>query len=285
MGLLREKATPRVHPVHWAKRVGIVCLRLLLLLGFVAGAVVVLWGCVAFYRFIFRSEYFLVRETVVSNEPKDPQVSADIRRKLRELAVEGQNLLFLKPSEIERELGKIPKVKTARVTKDYPARVVVTITERQMAGLLLHDPILAIDREGVAIESLDSRDSRVLQHPLISGVRLTRIAVGEQIKSEGLTRALLLLSCLEQRSPDLFKKTSEVHCDTENNITLFLQGGTEIRFGSENPLTKMPALETVLAMQGPAEKFLYIDLRFRDQVPCLPKTEAHLAATAAAASP
>lgn len=285
MGLFRDKATARVNPVHWLRRAGVICLRLLVVLGIVFGSVVVVWGFAAFYHFIFRSEYFLVRETVISNEPKDPQVSGEIRRKLRELAVEGQNLLFLKPSEIEKELQKIPKVKRARVVKDYPARVVVEIAERQMAGLLLHDPILAIDKEGVAIESLGPRDPRVLQRPLISGVRSTRISVGEQIQSEGLTRALLLLSCLEQRSSDLFKKTSEVHCDTENNITLFLQGGTEIRFGSENPLLKMPVLETVLSTQGPAERYVYIDLRFRNQVPCLPKTEAHLAAAAAAASP
>lgn len=277
----KKKKSPRPEKIRVAKHFGVVCLRLAILLGILCAVTATCWTGVAFYRFVFRSEYFLVRDIVITKPPADRGVSTAINQILHDSAIRGQNLIFLKTEDIRADLETIPKVKRVLIRKDYPACVTIEVIERQMAGLILHDPILAIDREGVVIETLVPQDPRVLRQPLISGLPSSGMELGDKIRSEILTRALLLVSCLEKRSPVLFHKTSEVHCDNENNITLLLQGGTEIRFGVGNPIIKMPALETVLEKQGPVERYAYIDLRFDNQVPCMPKAEAAMAAAVA----
>jgi cell division septal protein FtsQ len=255
-------------------RVGYFLLRLLivaLFFGFLGGLG---WLGYVLQRFLLHSDYFAVREIQVAGPPLERLVARQIEGRLSRLGVQGQNLLLLKPEAVRQDLEAIPKVRSVQVEKIFPGRVRVTVAPRELAALLLSDPILGIDKEGVVIELLSARHPKALEFPFISGLQLGRPQLGDQIRSQTLTSSLLLLSCLRSRSPVLFQKSSEVHCDSENSLTLLLKGGTEIRFGSGNPIQKMPILDTFLEKMGAPEQYAYIDLRFDSQVPCKPKPTA-----------
>jgi hypothetical protein len=55
-----------------------------------------------------------------------------------------------------------------------------------------------------------------------------------------------------------------------DSISAHLKGGTEVRFGDGNPIDKLPALETFIALKreqgGDPFSALYIDLRFENQI-------------------
>ena len=254
----------------------------------VLGLIVVLgWRL---YGFLYRSDYFLLRETQVafaegSETGAEASIERQIRNKLRRDGLGEGNLIRLDPEAARRAVESVPRVRKAVVAKRYPSRLEIVVEQRRIAVLLLHDPILAIDAEGVVIEKLTLRHRPVLEFPFVSGLELGRMRLGDRVASEGLTRALQLLSSLEKGKPTLAAEVSEVHCDTENRLTLILKGGTEVRFGADDPIWKMPILETFIRERGAAQKFAYIDLRLDGQVPAMLKEEAarrRLAASALA---
>ena len=78
------------------------------------------------------------------------------------------SLVFLDAEEVRRRLMQLPLVKTARVLKLYPDRLVIAIEERQPYALWQHDGHVAIvDSEGKAIDRL--RDDRFLGLPFVVG--------------------------------------------------------------------------------------------------------------------
>lgn len=79
-----------------------------------------------------------------------------------------QSLLFLDAGAVRERLLAIPLVKTARVMKLYPNRLVVAIEERRPQALWQRDGrISVVSDDGVAIDEL--RDERYLGLPFVVG--------------------------------------------------------------------------------------------------------------------
>ena len=272
--LFRRNKVYRAGKPRVGERIATFFLRLIALVIIGGFLVAASWVSYRFYYFILRSDYFSTTDLAITPLTLKPEIKREIQEKLDEEKIRGTNLLLLNTAQVRQALETIPKVKSAALNKRYPDKLSVGVTLREMAGILQHDPILAVDHEGVVIEQLSMQHPRILDFPFISGLQLGPLRLGDPIRSETLTRALHLLSCLQNQEPLLFKKVSEVHCDNENGITLLIRGGTEIRFGDGNPIQKMPALETFLQKVGAPEQFVYIDLRFDGQVPYKPKQEA-----------
>jgi cell division septal protein FtsQ len=250
---------------------GRIMLRLLVL-SLMAGILACLVsGGALLYKFMYHSQYFKVRDVILAGADADLAVKNQIERCIRQQILKDGILLKVDEMAVKDLLeGKddkgvikgIPKVKRAIVAKQYPNRLLVGVTLRQAVAFVLNDPILAIDEEGYAMESIDVRHRRVMEFPFITGLDKMSLAAGHQIQSEALTKALLLLSCLENKAPVLFAKISEVHCDEQEGLTLLMKGGTEIRFGNGNPIEKMPAFDTFVQKYGAPDQFAYIDLRW-----------------------
>ena len=269
IGRLRKARKPRIHaPRRFGERVGRFFHRLFLCLVVIGVLALVGFVGFAFYRFLYRSDFFKVGEVLISGA--NGRVEHRIRRFLLREHLSDENLWKLDTEAVRATIEEIPKVQNAAVTKRYPNQLLIEVRQRQIAALVLNDPILAIDAERVVVEAFTTRHPRALQYPFITGLDLARADLGDEIQSEDLTKALFLLSSLARRAPTLFSRISEVHCGTQNNLTLLLKGGTEIRFGSGNPIEKMPALDTFLSHKGEPEQFAYIDLRFDGQVPWKP---------------
>lgn len=225
------------------------------------------------YAFVFESDFFKVAELKVelaasAHLPDAPGVlERQVRNRLRDRGAERANLLTLDSEEIEATLADMPWVREARVEKDYPDRLRVVVCPRRIEALVLHDPILAVDAQGVVVCALTTGRDMAADYPYVTGLDVSQADLGAALDSPSLTRAIELLCCLRGGEPLLYSSVSEVHCDGEGNLALVLEGGTRVRFGTGDPVRKMPHLETFIARKGRPENYAYIDLRFDGQVP------------------
>jgi cell division protein FtsQ len=275
----KKKFRKPAPPVRLGARLFRLTLRLFVLVLVLGALGLGVWFGVALYNFVYKSSYFeydadqiTLRFDESSLSGEEPAIRVQVLRRLRWKKLDQGNLLELNAEELRKEIENHPKVRKAAVRKVFPNALDVEIAQREPVALLVQDGILTVDREGVVLEAVDTRDPRSLLYPFITGIEQGRVEPGTRIQSESLTKALELLICVKDKEASLFDKISEVHCDRERNLTLILKGGTQIRFGAADPVARMPKLDTVFKEMGPPEQFEYIDLRLDDQVPVMPKS-------------
>ncbi len=245
------------------------------------------WGGWTFYAFLFLSDYFEIRSVTIKladdrsteirdvSDPYRQQVVGEIREILSEKGLDRGNLLSLDTRLVCNYAQTHGRVRRAVAHKRYPSELQVEIEIRRTEALpLAGRDILAVDREGVVAQILTTQSPEAVQFPYITGLKFEAPLPGERIESESLTKGLLLLSSLRSQAPVLAGKISDIHFDATGNLTLNLRGGTEIRFGKEDPIRKMPALETFLSRKGQPELFAYIDLRVEGEVAAMSREKA-----------
>lgn len=259
---------------------GVTVFLILCILGLVG------WGGWTFYSFLFWSDYFDIRKldiTLVDDtmseisdapDPYRDQVVEEIRQILAEKGFDRGNLLTLDTRVVSNYAEMHGRVRHASVCKRYPSELQVEIEIRRTEALILDHEILAVDKEGVVAQVLTTQSPEAAKFPYITGLKVGTVLPGERIKSESLTKGLLLLSSLRSQASVLAGKISDVHFDGTGNLTLYLRGGTEIRFGKDDPIRKMPALETFIARKGQPELFAYIDLRVEGEVAAMSREKA-----------
>jgi hypothetical protein len=84
---------------------------------------------------------------------------------------------------MERQLESLPYIKTARVVKQYPGTLFVTIEERMPRALVFDDKLnvyVCIDDDGVVLDITNrARDGL----PVMSGLRLAGYSIGKELIS------------------------------------------------------------------------------------------------------
>ncbi|MBN1866434.1 cell division protein FtsQ/DivIB [Candidatus Sumerlaeota bacterium] len=265
----KPKYRPPVPHDRIGRRIARFFGRFFLALLVLAGLAALGWLGWLFHGFLFRSDFFALKDIEIDGA--DPRVEYRIRNALCREALHTGNVLRLDSKKIQEAAESISKVKSVRVRKRYPGRIRISVEQRYAVALVLSDPLLAVDSEGVVIEELLTRHSQASEFPYLTGFQVGRPRLGERLKSESLTTGLTLISYLRDRSPALLSKVSEVHFDEEKGLTLVLKGGTEVRFGRDDPLSAMIRFETFAQEMGPLEQYRYIDLRFGESVSSMPK--------------
>jgi cell division septal protein FtsQ len=243
------------------------------------------WGGWTFYAFLFLSDYFEIREVTVTlvddttSEVRDApdayreRLIEEIRQILSENGSDRGNLITLKTRKVRQDVETHGRVRHASVRKRYPSELQVEIETRRTEVLVLDREILAVDKDRVVAEVLTTQSPEAARFPYVTGLKLEGVP-GKRIESESLTKALLLLSSLRSQAPVLAGKISDIYFDGTGNLTLYLRGGTEIRFGKDDPIRKMPALETFISKKGQPELFAYIDLRVEGEVAAMSREKA-----------
>ncbi|MFP4379113.1 MAG: cell division protein FtsQ/DivIB [Candidatus Sumerlaeia bacterium] len=270
-----KRKKPSSRP-RFARRLLNAFLALLLLCVVFAGGVALGLACFRFYEFIYDSEFFALREVIITFDKEketgdELRVESEIKRLLRGKRIPQSNLLRINTEKVADLVESHPRVYSANVQKHFPDYLMVEVRQRKPAALVLGDDIYTIDLDGAVLERLSLQSERAHEFPYITGLDQIRYEPGDQIRSRNLTKIMGLLLCLKEREAGLYGKISEAHLDKEENLILILQGGTEIRFGTGDPIAKMPALDTFIEKMGKPEEYVYIDLRFDDQIPALPK--------------
>ncbi len=210
----RPRRKQRVH--KWRHRAMIVGLTL-----------VALWAIL----FIFPIPFGTLVVTGSKDVTIDDVIAAgDIRRPV--------NLLQINPGHLEERLTHDLRIDTAKVTYVFPLTLQVTVTDRKAIAVVpTQFGFAAIDKTGRVIRIGPAiEDTNV---PLISGIKLGNVLLGDTLKDESVKAAVTYLAAL---NPDWRKNISEINVGDLNAITAYTTEGLPLHLGNTQDLDKKAQL-------------------------------------------
>ncbi len=162
------------------------------------------------------------------------------------------SLPFLDATAVRERLMQVPLVKSARVMKLYPDRLVIAIEERQPSALWQRDGRVAvISEDGVPIDEL--RDERYLGLPFVVG--------------EGAQKRLLEFHMLMSKAGDLAHRIRAGVLVAGRRWNFEMTNGVTVKLPEMDPFG---ALDTLARLQREArildKDVMSIDLRLPDRV-------------------
>ncbi len=190
----------------------------------------------------------------------------------------GVNLLTIPLPEVEAAIRKhawIGDRGSVRIQRRLPRRILVTVRERQAAGIALVDghPVL-VDDHGAPIDRLTPRYAHY-DFPIIRGtgplIHAARRGRGADLR-EGLRAGVEVTRVLAGKVPAFYARVATIDVSDPGMVTLLLEDADyELRLSREDTLRNLdhyfalrPRLETA---EGAIS---YVDLRWRDRVTVWP---------------
>jgi len=191
----------------------------------------------------------------------------------------GRDLLALDPARARQALLLDPRIEAARVAREWPAAVRITIVERAPVLLVRHGLPWEVDSAGVLLPPLS--EGVVADVPMLSGVSFDGVAAGSRLAVPSVARGLAWAGALSSNELQLSGQVSEIDVSDSSSTELLLMSGTRVRSPAWPPDTRtLSALRVVLA--DLAHRGLSaedVDLRFRNQVIVRPVESGGSAAT------
>lgn len=191
-----------------------------------------------------------------------PQSSFTLREPLI-----GANLLAVDLRSLSEELQRQqPWLKEVRVTRQLPNAIRIDPIQRRPVAQLRIDRWYPLDREGVVLPNgRADPDERLVR---FTGIGLGRTGKIHADDDARIQLALRVLQALQRAPATMARRVSEINVVDPQAIRLVLDGGTEVRCGSEAELdTHLARLrEALKAIAKQPLDARYIDVRFQEPV-------------------
>ncbi|MBP2662359.1 MAG: ftsQ [Firmicutes bacterium] len=214
---------------------------------------------IAIFLFI-KSPYFTVGTVVVEG---NKYVTVEEVLRIAEVP-EQINIFRLKPAEISERLTNDLRVDTVQVERSFPATITIHIKERQpLAFVASQYGFVEIDRQGIVMVAL--KNLKQVKVPVITGVRLGNVYVGDQINNSGLSNVLTYLSGLDEES---LNQLSEVNIKSPNELLVYTTNSVCIRIGDNQRLMEKAKLTGEILQEIATKKLTveYVDLNYTSPI-------------------
>ena len=177
----------------------------------------------------------------------------------------GRSLLRVPLEERRRAVEQIPWVRSATVTRVFPARIAVTIQERvPVAFLWTDDGIALMDAEGVV---LDFPSDASFTFPVVRGISAGEPPAGRRAKMELFTA---LMNDLDRGDPRLRDEISEVDVSDPQDARAVVtdsSGAVLLHLGDRDFLTRYLLYASRIGeWKKKFANLQSVDLRFEGQV-------------------
>ena len=162
----------------------------------------------------------------------------------------------------ERRLERHPLIRRAKITRDLPVTLVVTVEERVPVALVANALLEPVDRDGQVL-ALDPGEHR-MDLPLPSSSRgMTRLSTSQ------LRILAMEVERLTADDPSFMAAVSEITLDDKGDATAIVEGGVRIRF--RPPLSHRRLRDGLTVLEDadrrhPDRRAAIVDLRYADQV-------------------
>lgn len=114
---------------------------------------------------------------------------------IRHLGGSIMHLLHLRMGAAEKNVEKLPWIKSAVVKYEFPDKVYITVTERQaIAWVRYYGNYLLVDEEGYVLKVAAGLDD---SYPEIRGVQLDKFTLGGKIQTEESEKISMLVQLLQ----------------------------------------------------------------------------------------
>ena len=214
---------------------------------------------IAIFLFI-KSPYFTVGTVVVEGNKY-----VTVEEVLRIAGVPEQiNIFRLKPTEISERLTNDLRVDKVQVKRSFPATITIHVKERQpLAFVASQYGFVEIDRRGMVLVAL--KNLKQVKVPVITGIRLGNVYVGDQINNSGLSDVLAYLSGLDEAS---LNQLSEVNIKSPNECVVYTTNSVCIRIGDNQRLMEKAKLTGEILQEIAMKKLIveYVDLNYTSPI-------------------
>lgn len=130
----------------------------------------------------------------------------------------------------------------------YPDGLILRVSERQPSATVTYLGVMfVLDDEGRALDQY-SADSETLDVPVVTGLKIKRLAIGEELQTEmqWQTQAVQKVLAVLARS-ELTGRAVELNAENSDNLYLMTTDGLKIELGDvENMETKISIAQEVL---------------------------------------
>ena len=166
-------------------------------------------------------------------------------------------------------------VKSVVVRRDSPDRLLVDVTERTPAAILLSNGMFYVDEDGIVLPYLATTEKYDI--PVITGLDSAKgIRSGMRLTNQDLLDALQIIRTAKEVSDGLAHSISEIRVRKGHDIVLYTaDAGIPIIFGKGDiakKLVKLDAFRRKFLQNISTTDIQYIDIRFDDQVVVSHKT-------------
>ncbi len=219
-----------------------------------AAFLVIALAVAAYY--IVNSDFWLIKKiTVMGNNRLSAKQVVDLAD-----VDYRTNLLRLPAAEITANLKKNPWVKAVELSRDFPDRLTIQITERKpFVGVKQGDKLIILDKAGFAVAAA-SGPSAETSMAVISDIKVAPLKVGVRGRGANLRAALASLARLD---PDLKAKVTWVSVTSVEKLTFQTADGLEVVYGGpEESVKKNFLIKKILA--GATGKIVHINVTAPD---------------------
>ncbi|HET9951913.1 MAG TPA: FtsQ-type POTRA domain-containing protein [Candidatus Eisenbacteria bacterium] len=130
---------------------------------------------------------------------------------------EGDNILLLRPADVEEALRQNARIENAEVTRRLGG-ISVRILERRPFALVSAGSLVEVDEHGTVLEPLER--GLLADRPVITGLRLGSVKEGSRISNPALGDLLRLVSLLESPQVDLIADISDIVSESRSQAVL-----------------------------------------------------------------
>ncbi|MBP2635142.1 MAG: ftsQ [Firmicutes bacterium] len=227
-------------------------------------SILALWlGALALLMLVFlfiNSPYFVVGSVLVDGNKyitsEEVMRIAGVPEKI--------NIFRLKPTEIKERLTSDLRVDEVVVERKFPATIAIHVKERQpLAFVASQYGFVEIDREGMVMAAL--KNLKQVKVPVVTGVRLGNVYVGDQVNNPGLTNVLTYLSGLDEET---LNQLSEVNIKSPDELVSYTTNSIVIRIGDNQRLKEKAKLTGEILQEISTKKMAvdYIDLNYTSPI-------------------
>ncbi len=216
---------------------------------------VVLAAAIAAFLFV-NSAYFTVGDIVVDGNKyitrEDIFGIAGIPSEI--------NIFRLNTGTIQKRLLRDLRIDAAEVTRQLPATIVISVSERQpVAWVACSYGFVQLDKQGIVMTAV--KNIKKLDVPLITGVRLGTIYIGDTASLPAAKNVLAYLADLDEAT---LGKLSEVNIKTNGDLVAYTLQAVTIRLGQPDRLPdKAKLTREILENIGDKKAVIeYIDLNY-----------------------
>lgn len=148
------------------------------------------------------------------------------------------NVFQISTSQLQERLKKDVRIADAEVSRAFPFYIDVVIAERKPVAVIQEEFGYAfLDQEGMIIQTGDS--IRGMDVPVITGVKLDNVLLGDFTQKENVKLALQFLGAL---SPGGIQVFSEINVGNAESIVAYTRDGIAVRLGDGSAMAERAAL-------------------------------------------
>ncbi len=178
------------------------------------------------------------------------------------------NIFHVQIEKLQQQLETLQWVKTARVYRNFPDKLSITLIERTPFALVKLDELHLVDRDGFILGNPASENA--LQLPIITGAFVEDINI--QGENPRFGQALHAINEVMNSSIPLFHQIRTIHIQSLENVTFLSDSSTpEIRVSLVDYRKKLGDLQKIYDDVS-QQQLALIDLRFKKRIIISPQT-------------